>query len=153
MKKTVCFLTVIILLFSLSSCRREENAYELISEFVELYRAEGVIYSPTLPEGSVGYIDDSVFFKIYIYYGDAPKNYAVFLNSHIDTSSECGAFVCLGESERAAVLEACSERIRLLTGADSGGLIITSSNIVFYSTMSDKEFTESCWKSVLRSHS
>ncbi len=151
MKRVFCFFTILIFIFSLSSCGEERNAYSLLSEFIELYSAEGIIYSPEVAEGKEGYITEDTFRKIYLYYGDAPKNYAVFLNSHIDTGSECGVFVCRDESERAVVSEALCERIRLLCGGDDNGIIITSSYTVFYSTMSDKVLAQSAWERVLRS--
>ncbi|MBO5907801.1 MAG: hypothetical protein J6Q85_06600 [Clostridia bacterium] len=150
MKKILSLVLVALLLFSLTSCEDEPDAYSMLNQFIALYSAEGVIYSPTVPEGEVGYLRPDAFFSIYVYYGQEPKNYAVFLNSHVDFGSECGVFVTKSDRELAALMEACLERIRLLVG-DGGGIVISCRGVLFYSTMSEPNFVESCWNRVLRS--
>jgi len=44
MKKTACLIIVILLFaFALVSCREQGNAYEMLTEFITVYDAEGVI--------------------------------------------------------------------------------------------------------------
>lgn len=149
MKRVLSIFTVLILLF-ITSCGTEPNACAMLEEFLAIYSAEGVVYSPSIPEGEHGSLREDTFEKIYVYRGEMPKNCAIFLSSHIDTASECGVFVCQSDTELIAITEACRERMRLLAG-EGGGIIISSGSIVFYSTMSEPSVVEACWRRVLSS--
>ncbi len=149
MKKIVALILLITLL-SLCSCRRERNAKEMLSEFILIYGAEGVIYSPEIPEGNDGYIRDGLIEKIYIFYGAFPENYAIFLNAHTDFSSECGLFICTDAEMIDRVEEMCLERIRLLAMGDDRAFVKQSGNVVFYSTMSDRKRAEKVFNEIIR---
>ena len=149
MKRFLSAALALILIF-LTSCGSEPNARLMLTELLALCSAEGVIYSPSIPEGERGSLSEDTFKKIYVYSGDMPKNCAIFLNSHVSTTSECGAFVCQSDAELLALTEACLERIRLLSG-EGKGIVITSRRILFYSTMSEPSLVEALWKRVLRS--
>ena len=66
MKKTVSLIIIFTLLF-LTSCERKQDAYEILNEFVSLYGAEGIIYSPSLSEGQSGYIREGVVERIFLF--------------------------------------------------------------------------------------
>ncbi len=147
MKNILCMLLLFCTVFSFSSCCEQSTADELMESFLSAYGAEGVVYSPSRGEGELGYIDGELFHKIYVLDGEIPFDFAIFLNSHTDKTSECGIFICEDAAERMEIEKMCLERIKLL-GADSS-FISRSGNVVFYSTMSDKEKSESIWRSVI----
>ena len=109
MKKIITIFVLLSLLLGLSSCKNEPNAYELLSDFVNSYGAEGIIYSPLISEGEKGYMPSGMVERIYIFCGNLPRNFAVFLNSHADSRSECGVFVCSDAAQCQIVEEACLE--------------------------------------------
>ena len=151
MKRLCATLLFLTLAASLTSCGSHESAYTMLSEFITLYSAEGVIYSPECPEGTEGYIDTTTVSRIFILHGVMPENYAIFLNSHVDYGAECGVFVCRDAAERDEVIEMCEERMRLLSGGDNS-LLLRSGNVVFYSTLRQRERAETLWSKIIRSY-
>ncbi|MBQ7387053.1 MAG: hypothetical protein IJW03_02685 [Clostridia bacterium] len=147
MKKTLLFLFTLIFTLSLVSCSEERSADELMSEFLESYGAEGIVYSPRRAEGEDGYIDSALFHKIYVLETTLPRDFAIFLNSHTSSDSECGVFICDSTAQRIEIEEMCLERMTLLSSEYS--FISRSGNVVFYSTMTDKTRTERIWHSVI----
>ncbi len=152
MKKLVLIVLCVSLVMQMSSCSKEIYAEELICEFLYSYSAVGVVYSPRVPEGNDGYVYDGFTEKIYIYEGDFPSNYAIFLNSHADYGAECGVFVCEDEDERARVTDMCEERIELLSKGGENAFISRAGRVVFYSTMKNRVEAEEIWRKIIRSH-
>ncbi len=150
MKKTIAAILFIAALMSFISCGRERDAYEMLSEFISAYGAEGVIYSPKVPEGDDGYIRDGFIEKVYVFSGRFPDNYAIFLNSRPDFSSECGFFICPDAEMLGMVEEMCLERIRLLAQGDNRAFVRRSGSAVFYSTMQDRERAEKIFSEIIR---
>ena len=150
MKKLLSLILLLTVTVALVSCGRTQSAYSMLSEFITLYGAEGVIYSPECPEGSDGYMNENMEERIFIFHGDMPKNYAVFLNTHVDAGAECGAFVCRDAAEVAEVLDMCEERMTLL-GCKSP-LLFRSGVTVFYSTLGQQQRAEELWTKIIRSH-
>lgn len=151
MKRVLSLLLIIVFISSfLASCVRERDAYTLVNEFVTVYGAEGIVYSPRFSEGERGYIPKGLLEKIYVYYGNFPENYAIFLNSHPTNPVECGAFVCDGADSLASAEEMCLERIRLLSNGGSHAFVKVSGMTVFYSTMQDRERAEKIWREIIR---
>ncbi len=148
MKKTFFLLLLIVCTFTLVSCSDSRSSDELMSDFLSSYGADGVVYSRACAEGEYGYIDSELFHKIYVYEGEMPADFAVFLSSHTDSDSECGIFVCRDAAERIAVEQMCLERIELLVSDNS--FISRRGNTVFYSTMSDRARAERIWQSIIR---
>ncbi len=154
MKKVKAVAAIILFGFIfalLVSCKAEPRAIDLLNELCATVGAEGIIYSPEVPEGEDGYITTELFSCIYLFYGVAPKNYAVMLNSRTDKSSECGVFICSDDAELSMALEMCLERLELL-GAGDRALLIRSGNVVFYSSLSEPERVRSLWNKIIRSH-
>lgn len=149
MKKFFALILCICLL-SFFSCRAERDAYAMLCEFVKAYGAEGTIYSPCVPEGEDGYVYEGLVEKIYLFSGDFPENYAIFLNSHPDYSSECGIFVCHDADMLSTVEEMCLERIRLICGRADNAFVRKSGNLCFYSTMKDKTRAEKLYHEIIR---
>ena len=150
MKKIISVIILVIFLLSLSSCKRNRDAYEMLNEFILTYGAEGIIYSPKVPEGNDGYIRDGLIEKIYRYHGGFLENYAIFLNAHPDYSIECGIFVCCDVEMCERVEEMCLERIKLLATGDKRAFVKRSGNIVFYSTMPDRDRAEKIFNEIIR---
>lgn len=151
MKKVIALIVFIsVLSLLLFSCGREHDAHRMLSEFVRAYGADGIIYSPQIPEGSDGYIFDGLINKIYIFHGIFPDNYAVFLNSRADVASECAVFVCTDADMTDMVEEMSLERVRLLASGDSRAFVKRSGNIVFYSTMPDRDRAEKIFNEIIR---
>ena len=151
MKRLLSILLVFIFIFlSLVSCSTKKDAYEMLSEFVTSYGVEGIIYSPRFSEGEQGYVSDGLVERIYILSGKFPDNYAIFLNTHVLSTAECGVFVCDSANTLADVEEMCIERIRLLSGGEDNAFVKISGMTVFYSTMKDRERTEKIWREIIR---
>ena len=149
MKKIAILLVLLFSAIALSACSEDADAYSMLLEFKDLYSLDGTVYSPAVREGEEGYIGEDLTSRIYLIYGAPPENFAVLLNTHVDSGAECGVFVCEGGEEMAKVSEMCRERISLLSGEESG-VIIRSGSVIFYSTLEDKERAESLWQRVLR---
>ena len=153
MRRFLSLLLILSLFLSLlSSCRAEPSAYDMLSEFIAVYGAEGVIYSPGISEGSPGYVQDGMMERIYIFHGSFPKNYAVYLNTGISVFSECGVFLCDDADTLLRIEESCLERVALLTKGDGRGFVSISGNRVFYSTMQEKERAERIWREIIRKY-
>ena len=150
MKKFILLLLVVFTFTTFASCRREPSAQDLLSKFVDVYGAEGVIYSPKISEGNEGYIPDGLIERIYIFSGNFPDNYAIFLNSRTTDFSECGVFVCDDGESLLSVEEMCLERIKLLCGGEGRGFVRISGMTVFYSTMQERERAEKIWREIIR---
>ncbi|MBO7196799.1 MAG: hypothetical protein J6V80_05715 [Clostridia bacterium] len=151
MRKIVILLLCVSLLCPLlSSCRADPDAYSMLSSFINTYGAEGTIYSPNIHEGNPGYVYDGLMEKIYLFSGDFPTNYAVFLNGRTDTTSECAIFVCSDAEMMAMVEEMCLERIRLLSFGGDHAFVKRSSNICFYSTLQDRARAEKIFSQIIR---
>lgn len=148
-RKTVIFFVLISILL-LFGCGETASADEMLSEFIYAYGAEGVIYSSEAKEGEAGYVRDGLTEKIYVYEGNFPQEFAIYLNSHTDSASECGVFVCDDADEKERVTDMCEKRIDLL--GTENALILRSGNVVFYSTMTDKARTSEIWKKIIRAH-
>lgn len=131
------FFIAVFLLLSFSACRSTVGAGELMSEFMSAYGISGPVFLPDEPEYSEGYISEDALKKIYSYYGSFPSDYAIFLNRHYDYGAECAFFVC-DDGDISDTLEMCYERIALICRGEEG-IVLCSQNVVFYSTLSDKE--------------
>lgn len=145
MRRVFCFLLIFSMLFSLSSCGESRSAYELLSEFVSVYGAEGIIYRSDAEEWEEGFAEYDLLKKIYLFYKDFPEEFSIFLNSHADYGSECAVFVCRNSSECFEVYEMCLERIKLLDRRGEKSFIVREGRLVFYSTMSDTERARRIW--------
>lgn len=149
MKKLAVLLISALLVTTLCSCRTECDPYTLLSDFTQLYGAEGIIYHTSAEIYEDGYIDADLFRRIFVFSGEMPDSFAVFLNSHSHKGSECGVFVFSDEYEKSRIVEACQSRAALVS--DNGDyLIICSSNTVFYSTLEDKPLAERLWNQIIR---
>lgn len=150
MKRFVVLLLVVAVFLSLSSCGKEVDTFEVLADFISAYGADGVIYSPTVHEGEVGYIPEGLVERIYLFSGEFPENYAIFLNSRPEYGYECGLFVCSDDGGLDMMEEACLERARLLDPSGERMFVKRSGNTVFYSTMKDKERAEALWREIIR---
>lgn len=150
MKKIISIILVISFCTLLFSCGKQPDAYEILGEFISAYGADGIIYSPALSEGETGYIPEGLVEKIYVFSGRFPDNYAIFLNSHPESGSECGVFVCDDVEMLLMVEEMCIERTLLIGQGSDRSFIKKSGNSVFYSTMQNKERAERLWKEIIR---
>lgn len=151
MRKALAFFTLIIICIShLSSCKEEIDPKSALDEFISAYGAEGIIYSPEIPEGDSGHIPDGLIEKIYVFSGDFPEKYAIFLNSRPEYGYECGVFICEDADCLEMMEESCLERARLLDGGGKRSLVIRSGSVVFYSTMKDKDRAEKIWREIIR---
>ena len=139
MKKIFALILVAFLLFSLVGCKNEPSAEEILTEFVRAYGAEGTVYSPNREMGEEGYVPEGMAERIYLYSGDFPGNYALFLNTHSHKGSECGIFVCSDAQEAEMVSEMCIERANLAANRKEDVVIIRSGSIIAYSTFEDSE--------------
>lgn len=151
MRRIFAFLILIaISLGTFTSCRKEVNPRESLEKFISAYGAEGVIYSPEIPEGNLGFIPDGLIEKIYLFSGRFPESFAIFLNSRPEYGYECGVFLCDDADSLEMMEEVCIERTGLLDGGGERSLIIRSGNLIFYSTMKDRDRAEKLWREIIK---
>ena len=151
MKNTAIILSVVIFSLMLVSCHAAPSAEDMLTDFMSAYSAEGIVYSSVAREGDVGYLDRDTLTEIYQDREIPNENYAVFLNSRPDYGSECGVFVCKDTEEVRRVTDTLERRLKLLRGEERS-LLIRSGNIVFYSTMRDRDTAEKIWRDIIRAH-
>lgn len=125
----------------------------MLEEFLYTYGIDGIIYSPSVPEGKDGYITEELFDKIYVYEGSLPENSAIFLNPRTDEYIECAIFITESEQERAAITDMCTERIHLIDSAGKHSFILRSNNVVFYSALPNKDKAKAVIEKILRAYS
>ena len=123
-------------IFVFTSCSESRDPTDGVTEFVSAYGARGIVYSTSCAEGEEGYITEDIE-KAFFGNNEPPENYAIFLNTHLDYASECGAF--LVEGDRNDVISICQRRVKLLDPEGSRSFIVVYKDTVFYSTMSDKD--------------
>ena len=150
MRRVFCLFLIICLCAGLTSCDETPTAFDMLSEFVSSYGAEGIIYRSDKETWEEGYVEYDLLKKIYVFYRDFPEEFAIFLNSHADYGSECGVFVCKDMGECSDVEEVCFERIKALKKTDGGAFVVREGTVVFYSTMSDGERAREIWRNVTK---
>ncbi len=130
------FLLPFLCLFILSACQPPAPPVDLLSEFVKSYGAEGIIYHSEAEEGDEGYLSPEL---ACLAFGDRelPKSYAILLNIHLDTATECGLFLIEGNKKE--LLELSAARASILDPVGNRTHIAIYGDYVFYSTLSDKE--------------
>lgn len=123
-------------LFILSSCSEPLPPNDLLAEFVKSYGAEGIIYHSEAKEGDEGYLSPQL---ARLAFGDRelPKSYAILLNIHLDTHTECGLFLIEGNKKE--LLELSASRTSILDPRGDRTYIAIYDSYVFYSTLSDRE--------------
>lgn len=134
MKRVLILLFLCI--FAFCSCTETKDPTASLNDFVSAYGAEGIIYSTEIKEGKEGYISPDIA-KTIFGTTDLPDSYAIFLNTHLDYASECGAFLAHGDLSE--VISLCKRRIKLLDREGNHSFIAIYGDLVFYSTMTDKE--------------
>ena len=134
------FILLFLCLFILSACSEPLPPKDMLSEFVKAYGAEGVIYHSEAKEGDEGYLSPRLA-TIAFCNRKLPSSYAVLLNTHLDTATECGIF--LVEGDREEVLELCATRAALLDPRGERTYIAIYGRYAFYSTLSDKSRAKS----------
>ena len=122
----------------MSSCRNSVSAIDFITDFAAIYPLEGNVYYSSASKSSDGYISEELFRRIYSYDGQIPEDYAVVLNSRPERGAECGIFKVCSGTDIEAITELCMNRINLLSQRDNKGMVITSGEYVFYSTLDDQ---------------
>lgn len=138
MKRISVLLFLCVFIFT--SCHHAPDITEALEEFVASYGASGTVYSTKCKEGEEGYIDDYLAERLF---GSEVEDieYAIFLNTHLDYASECGAFL-VPESRKNDIIELCQRRISLLDRQGKRSFIRIYGNIIFYSTMQDRDRAE-----------
>ncbi len=135
---------------SLVSCERKISAYEFMCAFASEYPLDGVIYHSSMEPYKEGYISKELFKSIYIYSGNVPEDFAVYLNSRPERGGECGVFYAADAEERRALLSMCYERCRLICEKGTEPLVLTCENLVFYSTLSDPSRTRQIFDGIIK---
>ncbi len=151
MKSAAVILLIAILASFTVSCGIEPEVSDMLSDFIEDYSADGIIYYSGAREGDDGHLDPETRNKLFLGLDKTPEHYAIFLNSHSDYGAECGVFFCDGTAELYQVVEMCEKRLSILRGGDKS-LLIRSKNTVFYSTLSDRDRAEKLWREILRAY-
>lgn len=134
------FVLLFLCAFILTSCGEEPDVRSLTEEFVSAYGADGTVYSTECREGEDGYISDDLAERLF---GSEVigMTYSVFLNTHLDYTSECGAFL-VDTADKSSIIELCQRRMSLLDPRGEHSFVRIYSNVIFYSTMQDKARAE-----------
>ena len=148
MRRIICLCLIFAFCLPLVGCREEQNAYDILSEFVTDYGGSGVIYSPSVSEGNPGYISEGLVERAFLFTDGLGDNFALLLNSHIDKPSECGVFVCSDDEEVRLAEEICLERVRLLSG--EGGFVKKRGRVVYYYVLSDPDRAERIFREIIK---
>ncbi len=138
------------LCFSLFSCEKSISCYEFLTEFSAEYPLDGVIYHSSAEEYEDSYLSEELFRTVYIYSGDIPSDFALFLNSRPSRGEECGIFKARDARERRELISMCYERCGLVSERGSEYLVLTSGDFVFYSTLSDNERAKNIFESIIK---
>ena len=154
MKKIKAFFISLLFSLSLISCSGETpSAHVLLSEFKSTVGASGIVYSKEVCEGESGYIDGNFFVSLYGTEADFESDFAVLLNSTLDTVYEAAVFVAFDKSSLYFAKDLCRGRLDFLSrmGYGEDSVIVMQGMTVFYSTLPDSEKVADIWKSVYRS--
>ena len=150
--KKILLLFILVLFISFGvSCGSKPSPREMITDFLRLYGAEGQLYFSDARPGEYGYVEPELYRGVFLFSGEMPKSFALYLNSHADYGSECGVFVFHDGAERQRIIEACKSRCALVS-QNSRYLLICSDKTVFYSTMSDEARAGEIWRKILGSY-
>ena len=156
MKKIFSFLLCIAITLPITSCFGvTPSAHSLLSDFIASFGAVGVIYSPSVPEGDIGYVSEDFFITLYGAPQDSESDYAVFLSSSLDSVYEAGVFVCRDESSALYAEGLCRGRLRLLSamGFDGNAVVLRRRGVIFYSALPDSERAERIFRDLAISQS
>ena len=136
----VISLTVIFsLLAMLTSCKKQRSAEDILREFCLAYPIEGEIFV-SLSDKDGAYTDRD---SITALFGDGfepPHEYALIINSKINTVTEIAVFIIQSSAQRGHLSEFASERITFLESfLDSEGFMIRRGDVFVYGFIEDKE--------------
>ena len=92
------FLLPFLCLFILSACEPPAPPVDLLTEFVKSYGAEGTIYYSEAKEWDDGYLSPDLA-SLAFGERELPRSYAILLNIHLDTATECGLFLIEGNKK------------------------------------------------------
>ena len=154
----ISLIVIVALFFSLSSCKEERTAVELMNEFLDSYGIESVIYSPSLSEGDVGYVDEKFFESVYGEASDSVIDYAAVFVTDTVSVGECAIFICASRYDAVVVSEICLMRIDMIasisgfsdTSSITGSFVTRNKNIVFMSVLSDNSRSKSAITRILK---
>lgn len=158
------YAAICLLFFAISLClcscsgKNPPSAHRMMEEFLSLYNASGVLFSPDIPEGEPGYCAEDFFGKIYGRSPDGIVDYAVLLLSKLSGAGECAVFVCATAYDAKSVLELCENRLSLIRslafGVDTSfaddAFFLRSGNTVVFCALEDNSSARAAWKRVLR---
>lgn len=156
-KRTIALLLALGMLTLLCACGRECDPVAFLNGFRDGYGIEGVLYSPTIPEGEVGYVDEPFYTRLFGADAPRPMRFAILLSPSLTEWYECGIFVCADGYDAIAVGEMCMDRLALvrsiadMTGAASGqrSCVRRYDTVVVYGFLRDIARAERIWKRLL----
>ena len=138
MKKALLLLSLFSFLFYLSSCGNiTHSPYELMDDFLSIYRGTGTVYSPKCKEGDAGYVTEDICKQFFRDFDLVPLEYAIYSHSRLDGICEVGFLSSVGVADKRDVLELASSRVDFLRGyynADGGAMIHGGVIIYYFST-------------------
>lgn len=156
-KRFFAFAIWLSFLVCLSGCGREKDAVDLLRTFSASYGTVGVMYSPAIPEGEVGYMGSELYAALYGEDALEPQSYAILLSPSLSEVGECGVFLCGDTYEAARICEMCLDRIALIRSVSYAGQIESGEGAfvrrfgtaVVYGFLDDGERAERIWKRLL----
>ena len=154
----ICLLLFAILIGCAScSAKNERSARALMEDFLSIYGAGGILFSPDLPEGEIGYCGEDFFADLFGRTAAGVRDYAVFLLARPDGAGECAVFVCASAYDARGVLELCENRLELIRSLAIGtdvsaardAFFLRSGNTVVFCALYDNAAARRAWERVL----
>ena len=107
-------LLIVVSLACLASCQRSIDCYSLAKTFLEDFGMAGVIYSPKIPEGEVGYVAEDFYILMYSEEDIHSEDFAILLSSRGDCPEEAAFFLALSEWDAISIEQMLKSRIDLI---------------------------------------
>jgi len=137
--KVISLAVIFSLLTMLTSCKRQRGAEDILREFCLAYPIEGEIFV-SLSDNEGAYTDSESIISLFGDGFEPPHEYALIINSKINTVTEIAVFIIQSSAQRGHVSRFASERITFLESfLDSEGFMIRHGDVFVYGFVEDKE--------------
>lgn len=136
--KRLTALLLLLSLLTLTSCKEERCAKEILYSFCLAYPMDARIYSSLADEGSDGYIDSEMLVALYNGVEPKAREYALVLYGKVSTVREIGVFITNTGDERKEIFELASDRLDFLDSFAQGeGFVRKYRTVTVYGFVDD----------------
>lgn len=149
MKRLFCVLFTLLFVFNLSSCKKTPSAQTILAEFFAAYDARRTVYSSDKGLYEEGYISPELLRRLYVFDGELDCEFAIAPNERTESGFEAGVFIADSSGEIGTITEMCRERLNLLLGGYSEGIILRRGRVIFYTSASDSLKAEKLFAKII----